>query len=76
MHQSFDDFAVTRVDSCGRSRNWRWTSRARVACRYARMFCLSLSEAARDLGLAATTVSATWREIYPEVPALKSRRAS
>jgi len=74
MHQSFDEI-TNRRDSRGRSR-CRWTTRSRVACRYAFLFGTTLTEAADAMGVKVASVSEAWRSLYPGVSAFRRRRAA
>lgn len=52
------------------------TSLARVAARYAYLWRVSLSSAARELSVAVATAHSAWKQIYPDQSALMSRRRS
>lgn len=50
------------------------TTLARVAARYAHLWDVTVSDAAREFRLQRSTVAAAWRQIYPGRSARLSKR--
>lgn len=67
----------TRGRSAAQKQNQsRPAGRMALAAKHAYQHGISLSAAARLFGLSTASVGEAWHRIYPDVPALKSRRGA
>jgi hypothetical protein len=67
----------TRGRAAAQRQNYdRPPGRMVLAAQYAAHAGVTISEAARKFGVCTSSVAEAWRRIYPDVPALRSRRGA